>query len=125
MAETERSPLEKSIMEMARGGIQEMVDYEMGRILSNIMDPNTKATDKRKVKVELEFVPDEYRQTVKVSAQVTSKLAVTSAVQTMLYMRVGKDGIGATEMTAQIPGQTSIYDAEQGPAPVLRIIKSA
>lgn len=102
-----------------------MVDYEMGRILSNIMDPNTKATDKRKVKVEMEFVPDEYRQTVKVSAQVTSKLAVTSAVQTMLYMRVGKDGIGATEMTAQIPGQTSIYDAEQGPAPVLRVIKSA
>lgn len=40
---------EKSILEMARGGFLERVDYEMAKILANIMDPNTKATGKRKL----------------------------------------------------------------------------
>lgn len=115
----------KSILEMARGGIQEMVDYEMSKILKNIIDVNTKATDKRKLSVTLEFKPDDYRQTVDVAVQVKSTLAVTAPVHTGLMIHVGKDGVMATEMTGQIPGQTSLYESEQGPAPVLKIIKSA
>lgn len=115
----------KSILEMARGGIQEMVDYEMSRILDNILDVNTKATAKRKISITLEFTPDDYRQVVAVSSQVKSTLAVTAPVQTALYLHAGAEGVTATEMTAQIPGQTSLIGSEQGPAPMLKIIKSA
>ena len=36
----------KSILEMAQGAIAERADYEMARIISNILDPNTAATKK-------------------------------------------------------------------------------
>ena len=39
----------KSILQMARGAITERADYEMARIIGNIMDANTKATAKRKL----------------------------------------------------------------------------
>lgn len=34
----------KSILEMSMGAILERVDYEMGKVMDNILDPNTKAT---------------------------------------------------------------------------------
>lgn len=43
----------KSILEMARGAILERVDYEMAKILDNILDANTKATAKRKMTLTL------------------------------------------------------------------------
>lgn len=33
------------------GAILERVDYEMGKVMDNILDPNTKATAKRKISV--------------------------------------------------------------------------
>lgn len=44
----------KSILEMSMGAILERVDYEMGKVMDNILDPNTKATAKRKISVTLE-----------------------------------------------------------------------
>lgn len=38
---------QKSILQMARGAIQERADYEMSRLLDNILDPNTAATAQR------------------------------------------------------------------------------
>ena len=31
----------KSILEMSMGAILERVDYEMGKVIDNILDPNT------------------------------------------------------------------------------------
>lgn len=115
----------KSILQMARGGIQELVDYEMSRIMDNILDVNTKATAKRKLTISLEFTPDDNRQMVAVASTVKSALANTNPVKTALYLAATEKGVVATEMTAQIPGQTGIFDADQAPAPVLRVIKSA
>lgn len=47
----------KSILEMSMGAILERVDYEMGKVMDNILDPNTKATAKRKISVTLELIP--------------------------------------------------------------------
>ena len=115
----------KSILQMARGGIQELVDYEMSRILDNILDANTKPTAKRKLSISLEFTPDDNRQMVAVASSVKSTLATTNPVQTALYLSATDKGVVATEMTPQIPGQTGMFDAEQGPAPILKIIKTA
>ena len=47
----------KSILEMSMGAILERVDYEMGKVIDNILDPNTKPTGKRKITVSLELIP--------------------------------------------------------------------
>ena len=39
------------------GAILERVDYEMGKVIDNILDPNTKPTGKRKITVGLELIP--------------------------------------------------------------------
>lgn len=38
-----------SIMQMARGAFEERVDYEMDKVIQNILDPNTKPTAKRNI----------------------------------------------------------------------------
>lgn len=39
----------KSIVEMAMGAIQERADYEMSKIIDNIIDVNTNPTKKRQL----------------------------------------------------------------------------
>lgn len=116
----------KSILQMARGGIQEVVDYEMASVVQNIMDPNTKATEKRKLQLTLEFVPDDNRQVVGVNVVTKKTLAPTNAVRTSLYItdELGGDGFMAVEMTPDIPGQTNLFSDEAEPAAVLKMIKS-
>lgn len=48
-----------SIMSMARGAFEERVDYEMDKVIQNILDPNTKATAKRKITLTIELTPDD------------------------------------------------------------------
>lgn len=43
----------RSIIDMARGAIKERVDYEMTRVVENILDPNTSATAARKITIIL------------------------------------------------------------------------
>lgn len=47
----------KSILEMSMGAILERVDYEMGKVIDNILDLNTKPNAKRKITVTLELIP--------------------------------------------------------------------
>lgn len=50
----------KSVLEMAMGAIAEITDYEVERVVANIMDPNTAAKAKRKITITLTFTPDDY-----------------------------------------------------------------
>ena len=105
-----------SLIDMANGAIKERLDYEMGRVIQNISDPNTKAT----VKITLE--PDEERQHVEVSATASSTLAALHPVKTALA--VGQEGghTVAVELTPQIPGQ---FDTYGGEAPERKVLKFA
>ena len=51
-----------SLIDMEGGGFKEVIDYEVSKVVDNIMDVNTKATAKRKVTVSMEFLPDDSRQ---------------------------------------------------------------
>lgn len=42
-----------SLLDMANGAIKERLDYEMGRVIQNIGDPNTKAAAKRTITVKI------------------------------------------------------------------------
>lgn len=76
----------KSILEMSMGAILERVDYEMGRVLENVLDPNTKATAKRKITVGLELVPSADRKTITVLTTAKAALVPTDPVTTSLFI---------------------------------------
>jgi len=87
----------KSILEMSMGAILERVDYEMGKVMDNILDPNTKATAKRKISVTLELIP---------SAPSTGELLVA-------------------EMVPQVPGQLALDGEEQDHPKILKFKRQA
>lgn len=112
----------KSILQMARGAIQERADYEMTRILENIQDFNTSPTAKRKLVITLELKPDDTRQNIAVSCTAKSTLAATNPVTTALYV-ANEDTI--VEMVPQIPGQMDMDGNETSAPPSLKLVKFA
>lgn len=116
----------KSIVEMAMGAIQERADYEMSKIIDNIIDVNTNPTKKRQLILTITFEPDGERKVIKVSAQSKSKLEPTSPVVTALYIGADADGeVSAVEMAPQIPGQQNLFGGEQEEPKQLKIVKKA
>lgn len=121
------SNISKSILEMARGGFLERVDYEMAHIIDNILDANTKATGKRKLTITMELVPDDDRTSIAVNFTAKSTLVPTNPVRTSLFVS-GEDSTGAVqvvEMVPQVPGQISLDGAEQEAPATLKLIKFA
>ena len=113
---------QKSILMMARGGVMERVDYEMAKVIDNIMDANTKATAKRKITLTVEFKPDDDRANIVVDYTVKTALAPTNAVRTVLYA-ASSDTL--VEMAPQIPGQTDMGGGVQEPPAQLKLNKFA
>lgn len=115
-----------SILQMARGAIEERVDYEMSRVIDNILDPNTEPTAKRKLNLTIEFKPDANRQVISVITTAKSTLCPTNPVSTSLFITGDEQGeVTAVEMVPNIPGQLDFSGGEQEPAPVLKIVKNA
>lgn len=114
---------QKSIVQMAMGAIQERVDYEMSRIIDNILDPNTKATAKRSLTIKIDLTPDDDRRTISVAAVAKSSLVATNAVNTALYITNDTNGeMAVVEMVPEIPGQLNFDNQEQQTPPVLRLV---
>ena len=114
----------KSILEMARGAFMERADYEMSKVIANILDPNTKPSAKRKLTITMDFSPDDDRQNIMVGFQVKSTLAPTNPARTTLYI-AGEDSTGeaqVVEMAPQIPGQLDMDNGEQEAAPILKLV---
>lgn len=115
-----------SILQMASGAIQERVDYEMSKIIDNILDPNTNPSGKRKLSLVIEFLPDSERQIISVRTTAKSTLCPTNPVATSLWITGDEQGeVTAVEMMPNIPGQLDLSGGEQAPSPVLKIVKNA
>ena len=111
-----------SLLQMAKGAIQERVDYEVSRVVDNILDMNTEAKVKRKVTLTIEMVPDEDRRVVKIAASAKSTLAPVVPVGTSLV--VTSDGNGEmilAKIVPQVPGQLSMAGTEQEAPKILKI----
>ena len=111
----------KSILEMSMGAILERVDYEMGRVLDNILDPNTKPTGKRKSTISLELVPSADRRTITVLTTAKATLVPTDPVTTSLYItnQPTTGEMVVAEMVPQVPGQTALDGTEQAQPKIL------
>ncbi len=113
----------KSILEMSMGAILERVDYEMGKVVENILDPNTKATAKRKITVGLEIIPSADRKTIVVQSVAKSTLCPTEPITTSLFI-TNEPSTGemvVAEMTPQVPGQYSLDGSVQEQPKVLKL----
>ena len=110
-----------SILEMSMGAILERVDYEMGRVLDNILDPNTKPTGKRKITISLELVPSADRRTITVLTTAKATLVPTDPVTTSLYItnQPSTGEMVVAEMVPQVPGQTALDGTEQAQPKIL------
>lgn len=115
----------KSIVQMAMGAIQERVDYEMSRIIDNIIDMNTKATGKRTLTVKIDLTPADDRKTIAVSATAKSALQATNPVATSLYVTNDHNGeLAVVEMVPQIPGQMNFEQEEQQAPMRLKLVSN-
>ena len=117
-------PSAVSIVQMRGGAFLERADYEMAKIMNNIIDPNTKATAKRTLTLTFTLIPDDDRTNIGIDCVVKSKLASTNPVTTSLFV-TGREGTGevcAVENVPQIPGQTGMDGSEQEAAPMLKLV---
>lgn len=113
----------ESILRMASGAIEEKVDYEVSRVIDNIIDPNTKPDAKRKITVTLEFVPDAERKHIALFATAKSTLVPTAAAATSMVITADARGeMVVAEMTPQIPGQLNMDGGEQPQAKILKLV---
>lgn len=112
----------KSILEMSMGAILERVDYEMGKVIDNILDTNTKPTGKRKITVGLELIPSADRKTITVQTTAKSTLVPTDPITTSLYItnQPGTGEMVVAEMVPQVPGQLGMDGGEQDRPKVLK-----
>lgn len=112
-----------SILRMAAGAIEEKVDYEVTRVIDNILDMNTKPDAKRKITITLEFQPDSERKHIGLNVTAKATLCPTAATSTSLC--ITSDGNGemvVAEMVPQIPGQLNMDGAEQAQPKILRLV---
>ena len=111
-----------SLLQMAKGAIQERVDYEVSRVVDNILDMNTEAKVKRKVVLTIVMVPDDDRQVVKIEASAKSTLAPVTPVGTSLVITADGNGeMILAEIVPQVPGQMSLTGQEQEAPKILKI----
>lgn len=111
-----------SILQMAKGAIQERVDYEVSRIVDNILDINTDAKAKRKVVLTIELKPDDNRQVITFSASAKSTLAPTKPIDSALVITSDQQGeMMIAEIIPQVPGQLNMEGTEQEAPKILKI----
>lgn len=95
-----KKDLRVSLNSLANGGVQEVFDYELSKVLDNIMDPNT--TEKaREINIKVKVKPNKERDYCDVSIDCTSKLAQVDSILTHLYVGKTPAGIMAVEHNPQ------------------------
>lgn len=116
-----------NILEMSRGAILERVDYEMGKIIDNILDPNTKPDGKRKLSVTVELTPSADRRIVNVKTTAKCALVPTEPISTSLYITSDRSTgeLAVVEMVPQVPGQMAMDGDEQDDEKILKFVRQA
>lgn len=116
----------KSILEMSQGAIMERVNYEMGKVIQNILDPNTKPDAKRKLTITMTLTPSADRKTIDVKTVSKSTLVATDAITTGLFItsQPGTGEMVVAELTPQIPGQMDFGGNVQNEPNILRFDKA-
>lgn len=91
-----------SIDNMAGGAVYEMLDEALKRMASNISDPNTEPTQKRKITITIDASPYKDRSGAEYTVKVENKLAgIRPAEGTMYIARRGGELLAFGKNTKQ------------------------
>lgn len=105
---------ELSIESLCGGAVNERINRALRKVSDNILDLNTDAKKKRKITLELTFLPNkDDREEVAVEAHVTMKIAPEEGVAAKFYINrdLTNDTVTITEsVKGQIKGQISLDD---------------
>lgn len=77
---------EINIQNINDGALNEMFSTELTKILKNIDDPNTEATDVREIQFKITFKPDDKREASEVKIKCTSKMAGLRAAKSHAFL---------------------------------------
>lgn len=77
---------EVAIDTIAGGAVVQQFNYALAKVLKNIEDPNTPATDVREITVKIKIKPDGTREIAAASVKVTEKLAGLIATNAPIYL---------------------------------------
>ena len=104
----------KKLDELMDGALTERFNQAMDEVMKNVADPNTDPRAKRQIKIVIDVVPNERRDTASFKTHVESKIAPKAAISNVVFIHVNDDGsISATEGTNQVPGQLAMDGSEQ------------
>lgn len=96
-----------SIVTLDEGGLVEVADHNLQKMLDNIQDASTDPKLVRKVVIEISIKPNGKRNAGDLKYSVKSHLAGVAPVETSVFLGLERDGRGyASERTPQ--GQTTI-----------------
>lgn len=85
---------------LAGGAFAEKLNEALMQVAENIQNPNTEATTKRQITVNIKFTPNKTRQMVGTQIAVTTKLAATEAIDTQMVMGVNMRSRKQSRLTA-------------------------
>ncbi len=95
------------------GALAEKFAIEMDKVISNLLDPNTKLTDKRKITMEVTLdIKEGNREEPEITTKVISKLAPSQAIKSKLNIarRNGKNIWAEYGNPANLCGQLKLTD---------------
>lgn len=103
-----------NLQTLAGGAFAEKISKALLEVAENIQDPNTDATAKRGITVNIKLSPSKNRQVVNTSISVSTKLAATEAIDTQMItgVNIKTGGIEIAEYDAN-QGQLSLFDSLQ------------
>ncbi|MDO5785429.1 MAG: hypothetical protein Q4P20_10255 [Eubacteriales bacterium] len=97
--------VETSLLDLIDGGVKELADLNMRRVLENIRDVNTDPKKARSITIKFTFAPNEARDSVATRVQVECKLVPVKPVETTLDIGVDGGQAVAVERPKYTPGQ--------------------
>jgi hypothetical protein len=81
---------EVTLSTLNQGAAEELFNHELGKVIKNIEDPNTKATETRKITLELSFIPTRDRDGGVIKLAAKTKLAGVQGVESTFAQSGGK-----------------------------------
>ena len=112
---------------LAGGAFAEKLNEALMQVAENIQNPNTDATTKRQITVNIKFTPNKTRQMVGTQIAVTTKLAATEAIDTQMVMGVNMR-TGQIEIAEYLNLNRNVYwryEKGEREIPVWALIKLA
>lgn len=104
-------PENVNLQNLAGGAAVERFDYELDKVLENILDVNMDAKKKRTVVLKVHFTPDSERNAAGIEIECSSSLAPVASHESHIY--VGKDVTGKAIAKQNNLKQTTFDDLQK------------